>query len=100
LGILTAESAEQDYLSIVDGQQRLTTTVLLLAWLYNACAEEGERENQQEILELLTYSINNSKEFVLSNASVGNFLKSRNFIKIYAKTIKICKLWVNQLMTT
>lgn len=75
LGILTAEGSDRDYLSIVDGQQRLTTTVLLLAWLYNACAEEGERENQLEIMELLTYLNNNSRDFVLKNDSVGCFLK-------------------------
>ena len=53
LGIITTEVPNQPFLSVVDGQQRLTTLILMLAWLYNACADEGETETQQEIESLI-----------------------------------------------
>lgn len=74
LGIITTEIPNQPYLSIVDGQQRLTTIMLMLVWLYNACAEEGETETQQEILELITYQNDGHLRFKLENASVGEYL--------------------------
>jgi len=57
LGIITTEVPNFPYLSVVDGQQRLTTMMLLMAWLYNACADEGETETQQEIENLITFTI-------------------------------------------
>ena len=44
LGIITIEVRDCPYLSVVDGQQRLITIMLMLAWLYNACADEDEVE--------------------------------------------------------
>lgn len=74
LGIITTEVSNEPYLSIVDGQQRLTTIMLMLAWLYNACAEEGETETQQEILRLTTFQAEGNQRFKLDNASVGEYL--------------------------
>lgn len=74
LGIITTEVPNQSHLSIVDGQQRLTTIMLMLVWLYNACADEGETETQQEILELITYQYEGHLQFKLKNASVGDYL--------------------------
>ena len=42
LGIITVEAPISNFLSLVDGQQRLTTIILMLAQLYNACADEDE----------------------------------------------------------
>lgn len=74
VGIITTEVPNQPYLSIVDGQQRLTTIMLMLAWLYNACADEGETETQKEILELITYQHEGRLRFKLENASIGEYL--------------------------
>lgn len=74
LGIITTEVPNQSYLSVVDGQQRLTTIMLMLVWLYNACADEDETETQQEILELITYQHEGHLFFKLENASVGEYL--------------------------
>jgi len=74
LGILTTEVDEAIYLSIVDGQQRLTTIMLMLAQLYNACAEDGETETQSEIKGLLTCEIEGHLRFRLENGSVGDYL--------------------------
>lgn len=74
LGIITTEVSEQSYLSIVDGQQRITTVMLMLVWLYNACSDEGETETQQEILELITYQDGGCLRFKLENASIGEYL--------------------------
>lgn len=49
LGIITVEAPISNFLSLVDGQQRLTTIILMLAQLYNACADEDETETQDEI---------------------------------------------------
>lgn len=75
LGIITTEVTNQSYLSIVDGQQRLTTIMLMLAWLYNACADEGETETQQEIRELIGYEHEGNFRFKLRNESVGDYLQ-------------------------
>ncbi|WP_087064748.1 GmrSD restriction endonuclease domain-containing protein [Intestinibacillus massiliensis] len=74
LGIITTEVPEGQYLSLVDGQQRLTTTILILAQLYNACAEEGEVATQHEIEDLITCEIGGRLHFRLENESVGEYL--------------------------
>ena len=74
LGIITTEVPNQSFLSVVDGQQRLTTMILMLAWLYNACAEEEETETQQEIESLISFIDEGRVKFVLENASVGEYL--------------------------
>lgn len=74
LGIITTEVPNLPYLSVVDGQQRLTTMMLLMAWLYNACADEGETETQHEIESLITFSTEGRVRFILENASVGEYL--------------------------
>lgn len=74
LGIITTEVPNQSFLSVVDGQQRLTTMILMLAWLYNACADEGETETQQEIESLISFVNEGQVKFILENASVGEYL--------------------------
>jgi uncharacterized protein with ParB-like and HNH nuclease domain len=49
-GIITTEVSAEQHLSIVDGQQRLTTIMLVLAQLYNVCADEGETESIMSFL--------------------------------------------------
>lgn len=91
LGIITTEVPSFPYLSIVDGQQRLTTMMLLMAWLYNACADEGETETQQEIENLITYTSEGCLKFILENASVGEYLH----LETDANGIKRIKLEIN-----
>lgn len=55
LGIITVEAPISNFLSLVDGQQRLTTIILMLAQLYNACADEDETETQDEIELLICF---------------------------------------------
>lgn len=74
LGIITVEAPSSHLLSLVDGQQRLTTIILMLAQLYNACADEGETETQDEIEALITCDINGHRILKLENASVGEYL--------------------------
>ena len=74
LGIITIEAPNSNLLSIVDGQQRLTTIILMLAQLYNACSVEGETETQDEIEDLITCEINGQRIFKLENESIGEYL--------------------------
>lgn len=74
LGIFTVEVPESNFLSLVDGQQRLATIILMLAQLYNACADEGETETQDEIETLITCEINGHRILKLDNGSVGEYL--------------------------
>ena len=74
LGIFTVEVPESNFLSLVDGQQRLTTIILMLAQLYNACADEGETETQDELETLITCEINGHRILKLDNGSVGEYL--------------------------
>ena len=74
LGIFTVEVPESNFLSLVDGQQRLTTIILMLAQLYNACADEGETETQYELETLITCEINGHRILKLDNGSVGEYL--------------------------
>ena len=91
LGIITTEVPNLPYLSVVDGQQRLTTMMLLMAWLYNACADEGETETQQEIERLITFTSEGRLKFILENASVGEYLH----LETDANGIKRIKLEIN-----
>lgn len=74
LGIITSEVSDGEYLSIVDGQQRLTAIMLILTALYNACADEGETETQKEIENIISCQIDGKKHFRLKNESVGEYL--------------------------
>lgn len=74
LGIITTEVSNEEYLSVVDGQQRLTTIILMLSQIYNVCADEGETETQNEIQALLSYTINGQTFFKLENESIGEYL--------------------------
>lgn len=74
LGIITVEAPISNFLSLVDGQQRLTTIILMLAQLYNACADEDETETQDEIEALITCEINGHRVLKLENGSVGEYL--------------------------
>lgn len=74
LGIITSEVSDKEYLSIVDGQQRLTTIMLILTALYNACADEGETETQTEIENIISCQIDGKTHFRLKNESVGEYL--------------------------
>lgn len=74
LGIFTVEVPESNFLSLVDGQQRLATIILMLAQLYNACADEGETETQDELETLITCEINGHRILKLDNGSVGEYL--------------------------
>lgn len=65
---------------ITDGQQRVTTLMLILAALYNYMAEDDQEDINQEQEFLLQYIIRNH-EFILQNDTVGQFLKkNRNLI--------------------
>ena len=77
LGIITTEVPKENYLGLVDGQQRLTTVILMLAQLYNACADEGESETQQEIKDLITCCVDGVEQVILKNESVGEYLNFR-----------------------
>lgn len=74
LGIITTEVSREDDLSIVDGQQRLTTIMLMLVQLYNSCADEGETETQSEIQDLISSQNDGLPYFKLVNESVGEYL--------------------------
>ena len=74
LGIITTEVSTGECLSVVDGQQRLTTVILMLSQLYNFCADENETETQTEIQELISSQINDRSFFKLENESVGTYL--------------------------
>lgn len=89
LGIITAEAPISNFLSLVDGQQRLTTIILMLAQLYNACADEDETETQDEIEALITCEINGHRVLKLENGSVGEYL---HFVREpdNKRRIKIC----------
>ena len=81
LGIITVESSNQNILYLVDGQQRLTTIILMLAQLYNKCADEKETETQDEIENLIAHKVNGSLNLRLKNESIGeyiNFLEDQN----------------------
>lgn len=81
LGIITVESSNQNILYLVDGQQRLTTIILMLSQLYNKCADEKETETQDEIENLIAYKVNGSLNLRLKNESIGeyiNFLEDQN----------------------
>lgn len=107
LGIITTEVTDGLYLSVVDGQQRLTTTMLMLSQLYNACADEDETETQNEIQSLITCEIDGCLHFKLENESVGKYLhfmteeNGRNKIKleinptmdIYKQADKFSEAW-------
>lgn len=90
LGIITTEVPNENYLGLVDGQQRLTTIILMLAQLYNACANEEETETQQEIKDLIICCVNGAEQVILKNESVGEYLdfrvdpdgKNRVYLKI------------------
>ena len=100
LGIITVEAPISNFLSLVDGQQRLTTIILMLAQLYNACADEDETETQDEIEALITCEINGHRVLKLENGSVGEYLhfvrepdnkrttrSSQNIVAIYQTKI-------------
>lgn len=74
LGIITVDAPDANRLFLVDGQQRLTTVILMLAQLYNACAGEGETATQDEIQELITCEENGRSRIRLENGSVGEYL--------------------------
>lgn len=75
LGVITAEVSDGLCLSVVDGQQRLTTIMLMLTQLYNLCADEGETQTQNEIRELISCTIEGRTHFKLENGSVGEYIR-------------------------
>lgn len=104
LGIITTEVSVGQELSIIDGQQRLTTIILLLAQLYNLCSEKGETETQEEIKDLISYKHEGRMHFKLQNDSVGeylHFIEEKNRIElkinpdndIYKQTSKFDDAW-------
>lgn len=72
LGIVILDEANDSY-EIVDGQQRITTCILILAAIFNIY--QGQPREQQNVLSLLQPY--NSK-FILKNDSVGDFIKLEN----------------------
>jgi len=93
--------SNESHLSVVDGQQRLTTVIIILAQLYNACADENETQTQAEIRDLISCQIEGQTHFRLENGSVGEYFhffteNGRNKIKleidttqdIYKQTVK------------
>lgn len=75
LGVINLEILPQHSFSIIDGQQRLTTLMLLFAQLYNACADEGETETQEEIKSIISKKCDGIDQIKLENKSVGYYLK-------------------------
>ena len=74
LGIITTEVSDKNYLSVVDGQQRLTAIMLIFTALYNACADDGETETQIEIEDMISCQVDGRTHFRLKNESVGEYL--------------------------
>lgn len=63
-----------DYYEIVDGQQRITTVILILIALFNKMRSNhvlGTNEEQKEILKY----IKNNSTYILENETIGNYLK-------------------------
>lgn len=71
-----------DTYEITDGQQRVTTLMLILAASYNHMAEDTQEDINQEQKFLLQYIIKNH-EYILQNDTIGQFLKmSKNLIEL------------------
>lgn len=71
-----------DIYEITDGQQRVTTLMLILAASYNHMAEDTQEDINQEQKFLLQYIIKNH-EYILQNDTVGQFLKmNKNLIEL------------------
>ena len=71
-----------DTYEITDGQQRVTTLMLILAASYNHMAEDTQEETNQEQKFLLQYIIKNH-DFILQNDTIGQFLKmNKNSIEL------------------
>ena len=62
-----------DTYEITDGQQRVTTLMLILAASYNHMAEDTQEDTNQEQKFLLQYIIKNH-DFILQNDTIGQFL--------------------------
>lgn len=65
------------YYEIVDGQQRITTILLILLALYNKSMQSGSIELSEEQKAILDYLKRNG-QFVLENESIGEYLKEKD----------------------
>lgn len=80
LGIIILNRGIDSY-EIIDGQQRITTIILLLAALFNKMSSDKKNDINLEQSPLLKYMMNDNK-IVLINESIGDWL--------YLKENKMC----------
>lgn len=73
LGNLILDKKNDTY-EITDGQQRVTTLMLILAAVFNHVAEDDQESINQE-QEFLLQHIMKNHEFILTNDTVGKFLR-------------------------
>lgn len=85
LGIVILNRGKNSY-EIIDGQQRITTIILLLAALFNKMGSDKNNLINLEQSPLLKYLMKDDK-IVLINESIGDWL--------YLKDNKIC-LWIDE----
>lgn len=80
LGNVMLEEKEDHY-EIIDGQQRLTTIILILSGLYNCIGREAEKETRDQ--KPVRSLIMNEKGIILRNQSVDEYLcKEQNRLKL------------------
>ena len=66
-------NAADDYYELVDGQQRITTIILILIALFNRNKHTSKDTRTEEQKKLFTFLMKNNK-FILENESIGDYI--------------------------